>query len=288
MSEATAVLKEIGTVKNFQNLVDIYGEIASIRMMKIRDSVLKNRDYIFSITQIFYDALGSFLKHASKATLKQKLFKNNRITFLSHNGKMVFVLISANTGFYGDVVKATFKKFLDDLNINDPEVTIIGRVGRKIFTETFPKKPYTFFELPDYGSDKDKLLAIINHLVQYDEVRVYYSAYDTVLNQKALMSNLSAGTTLIKRAEKTKEEFIFEPSVEEILMFFEKEVFGSFFDQTIKENQLSKLSGRILAMDRASQSIKNRLKLINFDYLKIKHREMNKKQLGLLQSMVYK
>jgi len=288
MSEATAVLKEIGTVKNFQNLVDIYGEIASIRMMKIRDSVLKNRDYVFSITQIFYDALGSFLKHASRSTLNQKIFKNNRITFLSHNGKMVFVLISANTGFYGDVVKATFKKFLDDLNINDPEVTIIGRVGKKIFTETFPKKPYTFFELPDYGSDKDMLLAIINHLVQYDEVRVYYSAYDTVLNQKALMANLSAGTTLIKRAEKSKEEFIFEPSVEEILMFFEKEVFGSFFDQTIKENQLSKLSGRILAMDRASQSIKNRLRLINFDYLKIKHREMNKKQLGLLQSIVYK
>lgn len=287
MSEITEIEKEIETVKNFKNLTNIYGEIASIRMMKIRDAVLKNRDYIFSITQIFYDTLASFLKRGSRASKMHMMTKNNRITFLSHNGKMVFVFISSNTGFYGDVVKKTFNKFIEDIKSNDPEITIIGKIGKKMFTESFPKKQYTFFELPDYGSDKNQLLQVINHLVQYDEVRVYYSAYDTVINQRPLMSNLTAGTTLIQKAEKSKEEFIFEPSVEEILMFFEKEVFGSFFDQTIRENQLSKLSGRIMAMDRASQTINNRLKLINFDYLKIRHRQMNKKQLSSLQSLLY-
>lgn len=287
MSQIKWITNEIETVNNFKNLCDIYGEIASIRMMKIREAVLKNRDYIFSITQIFYDTLASFLRRGSHISKMHMTPGTNRITFLSHNGKMVFVFISANTGFYGDVVKKTFNKFFNDLKTNEAEVTIIGKIGKKIFTENFPQKPYTFFELPDYGTDKNKLLAIINHLVQYDEVRVYYSAYDTVINQRPLMSNLTAGTTLIQKAEKSKEEFIFEPSVEEILMFFEKEVFGSFFDQTIRENQLSKLSGRIMAMDRASISIKNRLKDVNFDYLKIRHREMNKKQLSSLQSLLY-
>jgi ATP synthase F1 gamma subunit len=287
MSAVKEIEKEIETVKNFKNLTDIYGEIASIRMMKIRDAVLKNRDYIFSITQIFYDTLGSFLKGGARASKMHRTLKNNRITFLSHNGKMVSVFISSNTGFYGDVVKRTFNKFMEEIKIDNPEITIIGKIGKKMFTENFPKREYSFFELPDYGSDKNNLLAIINHLVQYDEVRVYYSAYDTVINQRPLMSNLTAGTTLIQKAEKTKDEFIFEPSVEEILMFFEKEVFGSFFDQTIRENQLSKLSGRIMAMDRASQSINNRLKVINFDYLKIRHRQMNKKQLSSLQSLLY-
>lgn len=287
MSATKEIIKEIDTVKNFKNLTDIYGEIASIRMIKIRDAVLKNRDYVFSITQIFYDTLASFLKRGSRASKMHAMRGNNRITFLSHNGKTVSVFISSNTGFYGDVVKKTFNKFVDDLKSGDPEITIIGKIGKKMFTENFPKREYSFFELPDFGSDKNNLLAIINHLVQYDEVKVYYSAYDTVINQRPLMSNLTAGTTLIQKAEKSKEEFIFEPSVEEILMFFEKEVFGSFFDQTIRENQLSKLSGRIMAMDRASQSINNRLKAINFDYLKIRHRQMNKKQLSSLQSLLY-
>lgn len=287
MSETTAIIKEIDTVINFKNLADIYGEIASVRMMKIRESVLKNRDYIFSVTQIFYDTLSSFLRRVSRASKTRLIRKNNRITFLPHNGKIVSVFISANTGFYGDIVIASFRKFISDLKSESSEITVIGRIGRSMFTDKYPNIPYTFFELPDYGSDKNKLLAIINHLVQYDEVRVYYSAYDTVINQRPLMANLTAGTTLIQKAEKSKEEFIFEPSVEEILMFFEKEVFGSFFDQTIRENQLSKLSGRIMAMDRASQTIKSRLKSINFDYLKIRHREMNKKQLSSLQSLLY-
>ena len=97
MSEIKEIQDEIYITNNFKNLVDIYGEIASIRMMKIRTNVLNNRNYIFSITQIFFDTLAAFLKKASRATLNEKLFKKNRITFLSHNGKTVFVLISSNT-----------------------------------------------------------------------------------------------------------------------------------------------------------------------------------------------
>lgn len=287
MSLEKSILKEMEIVNSFRDLVQIYGEIASIRMIKIRENVLKNRNYIFSITQIFYDALASYLRQTSKGSKVQSVIRNNRITFLSHNGKMVFVFVSANTGFYGDVILSTFNKFKESLKSENAEVTIIGKSGRRLFRGAFPTVPYTYFELPDYGSDKNKLLAIINHLVKYDEVRVYYSAYDTILNQRPTVSNLTAGATLLQKAEKQKDEYIFEPNSEEILKFFEKEVFGSFFDQTIKESQLSKLSGRILAMDRASMSINTKLKEINFDYLKAKHRMMNKKQENLLSQLLY-
>ena len=287
MSTKKKLLDEIEVTNSFKSLVEIYGEIASIRMMKIRNNVLKNRDYIFAITQIFYDALSSYLRNASRKAMIQRSFRNNRITFLSHNGKMVFVLVSSNTGFYGDVITSSFKRFSSELSKVTAEVTIIGRTGREIFKDVYPGRPYTFFELPDYGSEKEKLLAVINHLVQYDEVRVYYSAYDTVLNQKPTVANLTAGATLLEKASQSKENYIFEPSVEDILTFFEKEVFASFVDQTIKESQLSKLSGRILAMDRASITIKNKLKEINFEYLKAKHRLINKKQQNMLSSFTY-
>ena len=41
MSQIKWIKNEIETVNNFKNLCDIYGEIASIRMMKIRETVLK-------------------------------------------------------------------------------------------------------------------------------------------------------------------------------------------------------------------------------------------------------
>lgn len=282
MSFKNEIVKEIEVVHFLKELVEVYGEIASIRMMKIRNFVLNNRSYIFSITQIFYDTLSSYLRKVSKRVETDHKYKNERITFLSHNGKTVFVFASANTGFYGDVILSTFKKFSKDLSENDAEVTIIGKIGRAMFLDAFPNRPFTFFELPDYGSNKDALISLINHLVQYDEVRVYYSVYESVLNQRAEVSELTAGAKLMNEAQKSKDDYLFEPSQEEILMFFEKEVFGSFFDQTIKENQLSKLSGRVMAMDRATISIGRRLRQINFEFLKAKHVEMNKKQLEVL------
>lgn len=282
MSIKNEIKKEVEVVGFLKDLVEVYGEIASLRMMKIRSFVLNNREYIFSITQIFYDALAAYLRKVSRREGTRRVYKNERITFLSHNGKTVFVFVSANTGFYGDVIATTFKRFSDEFVRSNAEVAIIGKVGRSIFTEKFPGKPYTFFDLPDYGSNKDKLAALVNHLVQYDEVKVYYSAYDSVVNQRAQVSELTAGAKFIEKAQETKDDYIFEPTPEEILIFFEKEVFGSFFDQAIRESQLSKLSGRVMAMDKASVSIKKRLGEINFEFLKAKHRLINKKQLGLL------
>lgn len=289
MSLEKNLQSEILVINSFKSLVEVYGEIASIRMMKIRDYVLKNRDYIFAITQIFYDALAAYLRQSTRASKMRTIVRNkDRITFLPHNGKTVFVFVSSNTGFYGDVISSSFKKFAKELKETDAEVTIIGRTGREIFKDIYPGKPYSFFELPDYGSDKNKLLAVINHLVQYNEVRVYYSAYDTVLKQRPTTSNLIAGASLLEKASKSKESYIFEPNVEEILTFFEKEVFASFFDQTVRESQLAKLSGRILAMDKASLTIKNKLKDINFEYLMAKHASMNKKQQNSLSTLIYK
>lgn len=285
MSIQNEIKKEAEVVSFLKDLVEVYGEIASFRMMKIRNFVLNNRAYIFSITQIFYDVLGAFLKRSTQTSKKQMMSNSQRITFLAHNGKTVFVFISANTGFYGDVVAGTFKKFSKDLNESNAEVAIVGKIGRSMFAEKFPGKPYSFFELPDYGSDKDRLMVLINHLVQYDEVRVYYSAYESVLRRRAEVSELTAGAKFIEKAREVKDDYIFEPSPEEILIFFEKEVFGSFFDQTIRESQLAKLSGRVMAMEAASVSIKKRLSEMNFEFLKAKHRLMNKKQLGVLTAL---
>ena len=81
--------------------------------------------------------------------------------------------------------------------------------------------------------------------------------------------------------------YIFEPSVEKILMFFETQIFASLFDQAVRENQLAKFASRILSMDRASDNIRNRLKELNLQSMRISHYLVNKKQINSLSSSVY-
>ena len=279
---------EIVQVQTLKTLTEIYGEIASIRMMKTRQFVLENREFMRSINNIFRDVLASYAVKLSRLVQSGKMKSGGRVTFLAHNGKKVAVFISANTGFYGEIVQKTFKRFLGDIKDQEEmEVTIIGKLGRLLFLDKFPQKPYTYFDLPDYGVDETKLSEIIKHLVAYEEIRLYYGKYQSVVTQKSTVNLISAGTAVSKNIAKPEVEFIFEPSMEKILMFFEAEIFASLFDQSVRESQLAKFASRILAMDRAFETINQRLKYLDLEEMKLSHKTANNKQLNSLSSVMF-
>src|SRR3989344_3194615 len=287
MAYKKEIEQEIIQVSSFKVLTEVYGEIAATRMKKIRGFVLQNRDFLASIESIFRDSLASYAKKLSDLVRRGKIKEGGKVTFLAHNGKVVSVLISANTGFYGEVVEETFKKFIEDFRKENIEATIIGKVGRSLFLEQEAKRPYTYFDLPDYGYNETVLSEVIKHLVQYDEIRVYYGKYQSVVTQKPTAFSISAGTPISGAVEEPKVAYIFEPTVEKILMFFETQIFASLFDQSIRESQLAKFASRILAMDRAAENIDKRLKSLDLEKLKLSHRSLDKKQLNSLAPIYY-
>lgn len=281
------IKEEIASLGSLRNLVEIYGEIASVRMKKIRDFVLKNREFLSAINDIFQAVLISYAAKVATLVKKGKIEKGSKVTFLAHNGKTVAVIISANTGFYGELVPATFRQFVQDIRRQDVEVTIIGRLGLSLFREGEPSRPCTYFDFPDYGIDAAKLSAIIRHLVQYDEIHVYYGKYQSVVTQKPTMFAISAGTIVAEETPTPQVQYIFEPTMEKILMVFETEIFASLFDQAVRESQLAKFASRILAMDMAGENVRQSLKKVNLEKLRFSHRTANRKQLNSLPASVF-
>lgn len=288
MARKLDVQKEINQISGLSDLVEVYGEIASIRMKKIRQFVLKNREYLDSINDIFQDALRAYSIKMARLVRQGKIKdSSDEVTFLAHNGKIVCVLISANTGFYGEIVQETYRKFIEETKGRDVELTVIGRLGRQLLIQSNPNISYTYFDMPDFGVDQENLSEIIRHLVQYEEIRVYYGKYQSVVNQVPSKFQISAETNFAQEKKDTYVEYIFEPKVEDILMFFEKEIFASLFDQSVRESQLAKFASRILAMDRASQNINQRMSRLKILKSKSIHDENSKKQLNSLSSLIY-
>lgn len=286
MLYAKKIQKEITQVSSILSLAESYAQIAASRMKKIRESVLGQRQFLKAIESIFRDTLLAYSSKLSEMVWAGKLKEGGKVTFLAHNGKSVAVLISANTGFYGEVVKNTFEKFLKDIKDKDFEITIIGRLGRNLFLSREPNRPYTYFELPDYGIDRAKLSEAIKHLVQYEEIHVYYGQYISVVTQTPTTFKISAGTPVSGKVLQPKDKYIFEPNIEKILMFFETQIFASLFDQAIRESQLAKLASRILAMDKAAENIRKRLRSLRVERLKFIHKNENKKQINSLGAIV--
>ena len=163
------ILDDIEFSKAFKNLAQAYEEIASSRMQRIRNSVLASRDFLFGINSIFQQVKSSY-KGDVRIIMKKKGIKNRDLArFTKHNGKTLFVLLSTNTGLYGEIVQRTFDAFAKELKKawrsspeeNQTHVAISGRLGVKLFQQDFPKKPYYFFELSDNRMDQTGVKNII-------------------------------------------------------------------------------------------------------------------------------
>jgi F0F1-type ATP synthase gamma subunit len=205
-------------------------------------------------------------------------------SFIKHNGKTIFILISANTGLYGDIIRRTFDLFAKAIKKEAGDIAIIGRIGLKQFREVFPKKNFMYFELSDDKIDLEALKKIIPHIVQYEKVLVFYQQFQSIITSQPIITSVS-GDILPTDKSDSGIKYIFEPSLEKIMAFFEQQISGSIFEQTVYESQLAKFSSRLVTLDKATENIQKNLKTTMLQKERIKHQYINKEQNQRLASM---
>lgn len=276
---------ELNELEVLSSVTSAYAQLSSLWMGRARGSILKSRDYLEQMNKVFKTIFSSYAREVRELAKQNKQVNNGKITFLAHNGKTVAVFLSANTGFFGEIVNKTFELFLNDVRQNDLEATIVGKQGRALFLSLEPDRPHTFFELSDERAEQSQLNALVQHLVQYKEVRVYYGKFENLLNQEPVVFTISADPYDELEEEGHVKRYIFEPNIEKLLMFFENQIFGSVFEQTVRESQLAKFASRLMVMDRAGQNIKLRAKVIEHQWLKLAHQISNQKQVNQYTSM---
>lgn len=280
------ITKQIRELEVLQVLTDSYAQISSSRMKSTRDTVVLSRDFLYEIQQIFKELQSSYRDEFVKLARKKGFKKGDKITFLAHNGRKVAVFLSTNTGFYGNLIKKVFTIFSEDMQKENMEATIVGKLGLNMFKEVFPDKSYSYFDLSDYTVDRDKMADLIKHLVQYEEIHIYFGKFKSIVNQGVDKVVISAETQLEEGKKEKATKYLFEPSLEEILMFFETEMFSSVFEQTIRESQLAKFASRMLAMDQAGVKIRELLETTKLQDSRMTHYINNRKQLSYFSSVI--
>jgi len=276
---------ELNELTVLRTITQVYSQVASFWMKRTADSVIKSRDYLAEMNQVFITVFSSYTEQLHRIARRKSLFSKGKITFLAHNGKKVAVFMAANSGFYGDILKKTFDLFLNEVRINNYEVTIVGRQGVSLFLSEEPTRPYTFFELSDERIDQNQLVDLVHHLVQYDEIRIYHGKFINFLTQEPVVFLIPSDPYPNLKDGDKKRHFLFEPTIESILIFFEKQIFTSIFEQTIRESQLAKFGSRLQVMDRSGENIKNGIQRLREKQLRFVHQEANKKQLARYSSI---
>ncbi len=278
------VEKELNSLISFKSIIEAYEEIASIRMRRIKASVLHNRVYLEGLRRAFFHIKYSYESEIEKLRKKKKSVRNIRTT----NGKTVSVLLTANTGLYGDILLKTFNFFKKHIVEEETDIVIIGRIGMRFYEAAGFGKNVKFYDISDSGLDKEDMNQLLEELVQYERVIVYHGEFKDILVQNPIAVSIS-GDLISESTDMVEDKsarYIFEPSLEEIMSYFEEKIIAALFEHTIFESNLSKYASRMISLNQATVKIEKEISNMSLETKRVKHRVQNSKQLNILSSLV--
>jgi ATP synthase F1 gamma subunit len=261
---------EKSSLSDFLSMIEAYEEISAIRMRKVKKSILERREFMQGLNEAF-----AYIAYAYKI-YRESLKEKAKHKVLNTNGKTVSILLSSNTGLYGDVVRNTYDLFENDIRNVETDIVVVGRMGKKFYEESDLKRPYQFFNLSDTGIDEVNTKALLDYVVDYTSVIVYHGVFKSILDQEPFKTMVTGELMKIEQSLDTHDtRFLFEPSVEKVAEHFEKQIAALIFEQTIFESSLSKFASRMVSLDKSADNVGDKLKYISFNLSKAKHKDIN-------------
>lgn len=277
MKNIRQIKNELETVASLKVAVDSYQEIAASRMRKVKKSVLANREFMTGLADLYqrvavtHDYLN--LEDANRSLLvSRKRRSANNTNLRKTNGKTVSVFVSSNTGLYGDIIKKTFDLFLKSVRTSSTDLVVIGRTGRQLCEKYLRGRDFKFFEGNDAVVETETIKNILLYLLPYTNITIYHGMYVSVLLQEPHTTFITGETLkLIENKDAKKLKCLIEPSVTEVMAFFEQQISSALFEQTMYESSLSKFASRMISLDFAGFNIKRRIMAIKFNEIKTRH-----------------
>src|SRR5260221_2197297 len=294
MAQRKLVLEDLEALNSLKDLAQSYEEIAVIRMQNIKDSVLKTRDFLSDISDIFVDLKSSYEREVKDLIARIKRGEKTLLPALQKNGKTLLVYLSSNGRLYGSVTQKTFKLFMQDLAKPDSiaaDIVVIGNAGREMFegSLTGKSRKFQYFEVPDTNVDINHIKNLMQTFLLYEKVYIYYGKFGNVVKQSPIATSITGEDifeTEVINPTPREDRFIFEPTLEKIFHFFETQIMANLFSQTLLENQLARHASRVNAMEEALVHIEEESEKLNMVKNRLKHLLQNKKQLETISGAV--
>ncbi|KKT37855.1 MAG: hypothetical protein UW22_C0017G0008 [Candidatus Gottesmanbacteria bacterium GW2011_GWB1_44_11c] len=266
--------QEVGDVKA---MVEVYQEIAAMRMQSVKQAILNARQYYESLALLVRE-VRPWLRMSSNTT---KSVSNTNKTI-----SKTALFFSANTGLYGDIIERTGREFLAYIRGEQSDAAVVGQAGKRIIESARTGRSITYFPCDDAHPTKDQIVAIVGYAQTFDHVEVFHGRFLNLVSQVPFRSSLT-GENVVSHAlgtdwKKTSFFYLFEPTTAEITTVIEGEVLASVIEQILHESNFSKFASRMIHLDRALEHIDERLDMIGRQQRRMSRRMENKKQLARL------
>jgi F-type H+-transporting ATPase subunit gamma len=246
-SQANAIQKQAGQVGTVSQLTGIFESIASMRIGKIKDRVTRSQKFFAELWQIY---------------TQLRIDPTERLT--GKNGPKrdkpnVFLALTSEGGLSGDIDQRIVKTVLQNLDSKTTDLIVIGAHGATQFVQNHAKIK-RYFRLPDVDQAID-VSPIVDELLGYGHPTVWFQRYVSLSVQEVgridLLGRVRALGTGMQDSKGgeiiSPREYLFEPSVEDVVRYLEAVMMEIALSQVILESRLAQYASRFTAMSAAKK-----------------------------------
>lgn len=242
MRRAINIQSELNQIHTVEDLTEVFESIASIHIARIRNRVVASKEFFAELWPTYSSLRVSPHKQLARQERKQK-------------GRNVFLAITAEGKLGGEVDEKIISQMLQAYKT--PTKTDIMVVGSRGATQLALKGiPIArAFALPQSDININ-VTKIIQVLAEYDKISVFYQTYESLRTQKIARIDLVSivrdlGQDIEEDSTVNSQDYIFEPSVEEIADYMESVMMGVALIQIIMESKLAGYASRFNSMNLA-------------------------------------
>ncbi len=244
-------------------LTSAFEGIASMRISQIKDQVLQS-------TKFFNQLWGIY----SQIKIDQDFRFGRGERDLEVIPKNLFIIITAEGGFSGDIDQKLVKLMLKEYDSKTVDIIVIGHHGALQLSQS--RVAYKkYYKLPK--SDRNINVSPISaEIKRYQSTKVFYQEYESLMKQN--VKSMAMASALDNRAKQeadnediiNEQTYIFEPSTIEVVAHLESSMMQIVISQLILESKLAQNATRFRAMTAAHERADDMKKNIHLDYNRAK------------------
>lgn len=250
MRQLQDIGKERDDMSTIVNLTSVFESLASMHISQIKNQV--------QLSQKFFDELW----HIYTQIRVDSLFRFGREDQEHEDiiDKELFIAITAEGGFSGDIDQKLIKWMLQDYDPEKHEIIVIGHHGAVQLAQAgvrFRK----YFKLP--AKDQNiNVSPLIKYVREYKSTSVYYQAYVSLMVQEVKKIALKSAVQEAGRQSRTKKNddsiiselnYIFEPSTFSVVAHLERSMLEISLGQVILDSKLAQYASRFRSMSAAKE-----------------------------------
>ena len=279
MNTIDTINADIRQLHLVKSMATVYGGLAAAKVAQIREGILASRVYLEEMHVLANQV------YAAHFTDPNQTKNSNTRKLLPQNGKTLRIILGSQTRLYGDLVKQVFDYFCQAYAPGSDDILLSGAVTSQLFADRFPNQQATTITLSDYRFTLEDITPMVDLAQKYEHIYVYYGKYQNAFNQKAAVFVLSDAADAPDQDTKPIK-FKFEPNLEDLIAYIEKEIIKTLFMQILGESLLAKQASRLKATDRMFEATKERLGETNHLLRLAIHQLRNKRQGEQMQLIV--